>query len=191
MKTIANQLNKVKNFSDSTSKNQSHDIDANVAAQFLEAIYNEENSFEGKHVVIFNTESGILNIGLSLFSPAAIVSLTSTLPNELFTNNMGIHNVQTDIIVSQKALFKEFIFDIAVIGPSLQKAQQSSLETIKTGKQISKKVYCLFKAEHKGLLIDKYKSCQALRSVQLKLPGSSNYHKQNADFSEYIIFKIE
>lgn len=173
MKTIANQLNKVKNFSDSASKSQSHDIDANVATEFLDLIYKEEHSFERKHVVVFNTESGILSVGLSLLSPTALVSVASTLPNQLFLDNIKTHNIHTDLVISRKMPFQEAIFDFAVVGPSLQKAQHSSLETIKNGMQIAKKVYCLFKGEHKGLLIDKYKNLQVLGNVQLRLPGSS------------------
>lgn len=190
MKIIANQLNKVKNFSDSSSKSQNYDIDAKTAAYFLEKIIDAESNIGKKTVALFNTDSGILAIGVELLSPMASVLILQTLPNELLLSNIRQHGIPTDIIMAESLPFREKVFDFAVVGPAFEKGRQTDLLEIKKGIKLAKNTYCLFKKEHKPLLFENYPNCELLGSVDVKMPGSSHYHKQNDPIAEYLIVKI-
>ncbi|ELA41420.1 uncharacterized protein VICG_01525 [Vittaforma corneae ATCC 50505] len=191
MKCLANQLNKVKNFSEHTSKTKSHDINPSIATEVLNCILKEEDTIENKHILVLNSEAGILHVGLNLCHPVFLTSIVSDTPNENIKQNVTEFNVSCDFIVSNTQVFKKNALDIAVVGPILEKSKCSSLSLIKMATQTAKITYCVFQTEHMKKLVENFPNYTVIGTVNIKMPGSSNYYKQNIGHVEHTIFKLK
>lgn len=184
MKTIVNQLNKVKPLN-------TQDLEAESTGKFLDFVLEQERTFENKSVAVFNSESGILHIGANLLSPRIICSILDSSQNEAIKSNLSSFNVICDFIQTKTSPFTDKSIDVAILGPALDKLKQTDLSCVECAFKFAKKVYCLFKAEHKQVLLNKFINSLSIGSVQVRMPGSSNYHKQNNSHSEYIVFKVD
>lgn len=191
MQHIANQLNKVKSISEKESKTKGHDITADSAKDVIKCISSDFGGFEGKSVAVFNSKSGILPIGLSFLSPLLILSIASECPDDLFISNLQQFGVTCDVIVTNVPPFLRGALDIGVIGPSLDKSKSTDLSIAVSALEMCSIMYVVFRSEHRKLMLDKFRGAAAIGSLLIKLPGSSNYHKQNNDAVQFDIFKIK
>lgn len=183
MKTIVNQLNKVK-LSDTS------DIEAQSVYEFLTALLENERSIENKSVVILNSESGILHVGISLLFPKMICSIVQLPLNATQKANISTFNVSCDFILSKSCPFKSQSMDLAILGPLTDKSNCTDLSYIETSTKFAKTTYCLFKSEHKKLFLNKFPDASDLGTLSIRNPESSKYQKQNGRYTEYIIFKV-
>lgn len=191
MQHLKNQLNKVKCVSENASKSCDHDIPASSAFQILNLIYEDSQGFEGKKVLILNSSTGILPIGVKLLNPLIVVLLLKSMPNGVLKDNLSQFSSSTDVVVSSYFPFHQASFDLGIIGPVLDKAQATDISSISLAQLACKKLYCVYKSVHQKVLLEKHRQSEIVGSVNIKMPGYSNYSKQNAGSEEFVIFRIK
>lgn len=189
-KMLANQLNKVKNFSESSSKSQNHDIDSNSATEFLNCILNEEQNFNNKVILVLNSDSGILHVAAHICKASFLISMISELPNTTLKHNLLSFNVNCDLILSSIPVFNKKYVDIAIIGPNLEKSKLTDLVLIKKASEMARTVYCAFQEKHMKKFSENFNNFSTIGKIYIKMPGSSGYHQQNAELIEHSIIKI-
>jgi hypothetical protein len=193
MKWLSNQLNKVKNFSGRTSKSQTHDIDSNTATEFIRCILNEEASLDDKSLLVANTDSGILYVGLSLCNPSIITSIirSQNVINETLRDNLSNFDVSCDFLVASYPAFDKHILDIGIVGPNLDKSKTSDITEIIKISECVQTVYCMYPSNHFHKLNEKLPNATKIGAIKIKMPGSSDYYNQNIDGVEHLILKID
>lgn len=183
MKTVVNQLNKVK-------LSNTNDIEAESASEFILSVLNNEESLNDKSIVVLNSESGILHVGISLLQPREMCSVIQSSLSDTLKANICTFNVCCDFILSRSCPFKHQSMDVAVIGPMTDKSKYTDLSYVEISTKMAKTVYCMFKSEHKQVLLNKFTNASILGVMKIKNLISSKCDKKNEIYTEYTIFKV-
>lgn len=189
-KHILTQLNKVKNFSEKFGKLKECDIDAQTTMELLDAILSEENSMEGKTILVLNSDSGILHVGVGLCSPGLVASVVTGPHNEILTENLASFGIHCDFVLSKGAMFRKSVFDVAIVGPVFEKGVATDLTTAKMAVEAAKTVYCVFQTENTMKFLENLKNATVVGNLNIKIPRSSNYYQQNVSSFGYSIFRV-
>lgn len=192
MNRILNQLNKVKNFSEASSKSRSHDIDPTAAKELIEIIFiSEKQDLSNKSILVSNSESAILHIGLFLLNPGYVLTKLNKNEDEVALSNLRSFDMATDVLRSSIFPIIENSFDIAVLGPELDKENATSTLLVENAVKLARKVYFCIKNTHKKVIYDRFPQAECISEIKVQMPGSSKYHKQNSEPEEFGVFKIE
>lgn len=184
---IANQLNKVKVGKEYSGRT----ISADAAFKLLSTILTDAGSIQYKSIAVFGCNTGMLTIGTGLSQPKALTVIFSEAPEPVFHNNCHQFKVVKSSVVSKKLMpFINQSFDIAIVGPYLGKGKGVPISDILNATEVAKTTYALHKAEFKDKLADEVGPFEVCGRIDLPLPGSSHYSKNENATAAYNIVKI-
>lgn len=191
MQQLKNKLNNLKAPSEKASKSQSHDCTPESAFEIIQLISQDCSSFSGKKVLVGNSQTGILPVGIKLLGSSLTITIVEEDFNEIMKGNLQGFNMECDVVQTGTELFKSKAFDIGIIGPILEKGGATDLKLIGNIIDSCKGLYAVFRNEHRKVLLDKYRNSKELGSTMIKPPGSSKFSKQNFQEEQFNIYKIE
>lgn len=189
MQHISNQLNKVKTTFEFPVKTDITDIPTDATIQFINAIKEDCGDIKNQCVAVLNTKNGIIPIAISLLKASMIVSILDDIPNALIKSNLANFKVTCDTIVSKKSCFSDCSFDFAVVSPTLTN-NSTQITHLQIATKIARVTYTIFRKDLRKVILEKFKNLEVCGSVDIKLPGSSNYHKNMVGAVAFDIIKI-
>lgn len=174
-KQIQNALNKIRVVSGTS-------IDAKGCVEVLECILGSDLPIN--HVAVFNSSSGMICRTLEMFGSFTVASVATDYDAESIENFKSIDLIQ----VNQKF---EGSFEMGIIEPTLAKKGRKDTEWLPMAMRTCKNVILITDVKNKEGVLQKYSSASPIGSMNLKLQGSSNYHKNENKETEHIVILIK
>lgn len=173
MQRVSNQLNKAKPL---TNQKQD-DMAAGDVVAFFDGVVGDVGTLESKTVCVFNSLSGIVVVGAGLLNTAIILAVVDGKPDPSFSANIRQFGTVADIIASRSVCLLPGSFDVALVGPALEKSKCTDLGNFRDARAAARVVYGLYRAEFRSKLHQTFPDVVVLRSIPMLIAGSAYYSK--------------